>query len=113
MTIEYLLIKCNLTLLKASCARDIKSTTRMLVSLVTPQSKVGKYVTNCIPPPSPPPPPLTKVHNNQFLWGGGGGAYLPKNNAKGAESLGVFLKQEQGTCKYVIKSEGGNNKIKG
>ena len=69
-----LLIKCNLTLLKASGARDIQSTTTMLVSLVyflSTQSNVGKYLTYRIPPTLPPPPPLTKVDDNQFLlWGG-------------------------------------------
>ena len=75
MTIKYLLIKCILRLWKASGARDIQSTTTMLVSLVyvlSTQSKVGKYLTYHIPPTFPPPPPLTKVDDNQFLlWGGG------------------------------------------
>ena len=96
MRIKYLLIKCNLTLLTASGARDIQSTTTMLVSLVyflSTQSNVGKYLTYRIPPTLPPPPPLTKVDDNQFLlWGGG--AYIPKNNAKGAESLVFFLNRK-------------------
>ena len=95
MTIKYLLTKCNLTLLTASGARDIQSTTTMLVSLVyflSTQSNVGKYLTFRIPPTLPPPPPLTKVDDNQFLlWGG---AYIPKNNAKGAESLIFFLNRK-------------------
>ena len=95
MTIKYLLIKCNLTLLTASGARDIQSTTTMLVSLVyflSTQSNVGKYLTYRIPPTLPPPPPLTKVDDNQFLlWGG---AYIPKNNAKGAESFVFFLNRK-------------------
>ena len=95
MRIKYLLIKCNLTLLTASGARDIQSTTTMLASLVyflSTQSNVGKYLTYRIPPTLPPPPPLTKVDDNQFLlWGG---AYIPKNNAKGAESLVFFLNRK-------------------
>ena len=90
-----LLIKNNLTLLKASGVRDTQSTTTMLVSLVyflSTQSNVGKYLTYRIPPTLPPPPPLTKVDDNQFLlWGG---AYIPKNNAKGAESLVFFLNRK-------------------
>ena len=104
MRIKYLLIKCNLTLLTASGARDIQSTTTMLVSLVyflSTQSNVGKYLTYRIPPTLPPPPPLTKVDDNQFLlWGG---AYIPKNNAKGDESLVFFLNRKMEV----------HNKIKG
>ena len=63
------------TLLKASGARDIQSTTTVLVSLVyflSTQSNGGKHLTYRIPPTLPPPPPLTKVDDNQFLlWGGG------------------------------------------
>ena len=57
MRIKYLLIKCNLTLLTASGARDIQSTITMLVSLVyflSTQSNVGKYLTYRIPPTLPP-----------------------------------------------------------
>ena len=66
MIIEYLLIKCNLTLLKASGARDIQSTTTILINLVyflSTQSKVGKYLTNHTLPTSPP----TMAHDGAYI----------------------------------------------
>ena len=100
MTIKYLLIKCNLTLLTASGARDIQSTTTMLVSLVyflSTQSNVGKYLTFRIPPTLPPPPPLTKVDDNQFLlWGGG---IHTKKQCQRCRKFSILFKQEDGSTK--------------
>ena len=83
-----LLIKCNLTLLKASGARDIQSTTTMLICLVyflSTQSKVGIPNISYTSPLTPP----------SFRGVGGWGVgYIPKNNAKGAESLVFFFNRK-------------------